>query len=323
MHKRRSRGIGLIVLLVILLGVAAALWQWQAIFDWARLRNYKPSEAIAQLASTTTMTPKAEHLFYVFHPALEDKSVFNNNCPNQEQTIVLGCYVTNQGIYLYDVQDARLQGVKQVTAAHEMLHVAYQRLSSSEKQKVDAMLQDAYSQVTDARIRANIDSYKTAGADINNELHSILGTEVANLPPALEEYYKQYFTDRGQIVAFAAAYAQEFDSRKQQVAQYDAQLAGLKLQIQANEEALSQQQSALEAQQKTLDSQLARKDYASYNAGVPGYNAAVQQYNKLAQTTREQITTYNNIVNERNKIAIEEQNLSQALDSRLQTQTTR
>jgi hypothetical protein len=204
-----------------------------------------------------------------------------------------------------------------------MLHVAYQRLSSSEKKKVNAMLEEAYSQVTDKRIQDNINSYKEAGADIDNELHSILGTEVANLPPALENYYKQYFTDRSKIVAYAAAYSQEFDSRKQQVEQYDAQLAGLKIQIQTNEESLSQQQSALQSQQQTLDAQLANKDYASYNAGVPGYNAAVQRYNKLAQTTRDQITTYNNIVNERNKIAIEEQDLSHALDSRLQTQTTR
>lgn len=324
MQKRQtSRGLGLLVSLFLLVAVAVGLWQWQAIFDWWRLRDYQPPAAIAELASSTTMTPEAERLFYVFHPQLDDKSIFNEHCTNREQTIVLGCYVTNQGIYLYDVQDPRLQGVKQVTAAHEMLHVAYQRLSRGERERVNGLLQEAYAQVTDERIRANIQAYQDEGADVDNELHSILGTEVANLSPALEEYYRQYFTDRAKVVAIATAYEQEFSARQKRVAQYDSEMAGLLAQIRSNEETLKQQEANLQNQRQRLDSFLASENYGAYNAGVPTYNNAIQEYNRLAQTTRGQIETYNNLVNERNRTSLEHHDLIESLDSRPETQQTR
>lgn len=321
--SRTPRVVGLAISLAFLGAALFVFLNLESLVDWARLHNYEPPEAIAQLAQTTTMTPEATRLFYVYHPELNDKSTFNERCTTREQTIVLGCYVSNRGIYLYDVQDPRLQGVKQVTAAHEMLHVAYERLSASEKEKVDALLQEAYTQVTDERIRANIESYQAEGADVNNELHSILGTEVANLPPELEAYYQQYFTNRGQVVAYATSYAQEFSSRKKQVEQYDAQMAGLKIQIETNEDSLDRQASNLAAQRQQLDANLNAGNYGAYNAGVASYNAAVRQYNQLAQTTKAQIEQYNAIVAERNKIALEEQNLAEALDSRTDPQATR
>ncbi len=56
---------------------------------------------------------------------------------------ILGCYVT-QRIYIYDVKDAKLDGIREVTAAHEMLHAAYERMSSSEQTKVNALLEVEY-----------------------------------------------------------------------------------------------------------------------------------------------------------------------------------
>ena len=35
--------------------------------------------------------------------------------------------------YIYNVNDERLNGLKEVTAAHEMLHAAYERLPESDK----------------------------------------------------------------------------------------------------------------------------------------------------------------------------------------------
>lgn len=322
----KSRGpkiVSLIISLLILLGFVCALWQWRAILDWARLRNYQAPAEIVELADTTTMTDQARRLFYVYHPELNGKEAFNQHCTNREQTIVLGCYVSNRGIYLYDVQDPRLQGIKQVTAAHEMLHVGYERLSSSERQKVDALLQQAYDNLQDERIRANVESYRAAGADVMNELHSILGTEVADLSPELEAYYARYFTNRAQVVAYANSYSQEFTSRKTQVAQYDAQLSDLKAQIDANEASLGRQANDLASQRQQLDNDLNSGNYASYNANVPRYNAAVQRYNTLLQETRNQIAQYNTIVNQRNKVALEEQDLVEALDSRANSETTR
>ena len=47
-----------------------------------------------------------------------------------------------------------------------------------------------------------------------NELHSILGTEFANLGDELEEYYRRYFTDRSEVVKLHAQYQEKFESRE-------------------------------------------------------------------------------------------------------------
>ena len=140
---------------------------------------------------------------------------------------MLGCYHSGQsGIFVLDVTDSRLDGVEQVTAAHEMLHAAYDRLSRSERSKVDAMLEDYYkNDLKDQRIVETINAYKKSEPkDVVNEMHSIFATEIASLPAPLEKYYQRYFTDRGQIVANAERYKSEFTSRQEAIVGYDAQL---------------------------------------------------------------------------------------------------
>jgi hypothetical protein len=308
-------------LLVILVAGNLAVWiQRQQIADWWRLRNYQAPASIAQLASDDTMTPYATHLFYVNHPVLEDKQSFNMHCADKsEETAVLGCYHGNrQGIYIYDVTDPRLAGVEQVTAAHEMLHQAYDRLSSKDRQHVDQLLQNYYDTgLQDQDIKAKIESYKQQGADVVNEMHSVFGSEVGNLPPELENYYKQYFTNRAKIVAYSSSYQAEFTRRKDQVAQYDAQLSGLKDRINNNKSDLNTKLNALQALQKQISQDVTNKDQNQYNADVSQYNAMVEAYNSELSTTHGLITQYNNIVAQRNDLAVQEQQLQEALDSRL------
>lgn len=321
-NQKRSSLPALLLSIVILALVGVAFVQRQAIIDWNRLRGYEPPAAIAQLVTETTMTDKSKHLFYVNHPALEDKDNFNIHCPNFEKTYVLGCYLGGtKGIYLYDVQDERLHGVEEVTAAHEMLHVAYERLSGGEKRKVDDMLNRAYADITDQRLRSNIDAYQKAGADVANELHSILATEVRALPDDLEQYYAQYFVDRDKVVDYLDAYIGELTSRRQKVADYDAQLSSLKTQIDTNKASLESQESNINALRSQLEANRAANNIEAYNGGIPAYRAAVERYNSLAGSTRALVAQYNGIVEARNKIAVEEQDLGNALDSRALPQT--
>ena len=190
--------------LAVLLGLLVwALFNQQYLRDEVRLYHYQPPASITALANETTMTPAAQRIFYVNHPVLDDKADFVNACnTHQEQTIVLGCYHSDQaGIYVLSVTDSRLNGVEQVTAAHEMLHAAYDRLSSSDRANVDQMLQQFYDNgLTDSRVRSTIEAYKqTEPNDLVNEMHSIFGTEVANLPAGLETYYQRYFTNRHRL----------------------------------------------------------------------------------------------------------------------------
>lgn len=311
------------VLSLIILAVPVIAWaQRDYLFDTWRLHNYAPSTDVVRLADATTMTPSSRRLFYVYHPSLEDKSAFGSHCGNEEQTIVLGCYILHKGIYVYNVPDQRLNGVKEVTAAHEMLHAEYDRLSSGERKKVDALTDQALKSITDERLLQTIENYRQKDASVvPNELHSILGTEVRNLPPELETYYKQYFTNRAAVVGFADSYKGEFTGREQKVADLDKQLASIKSQIDGLNSSLENQQTSLKAQFNTLQQQKQSGQIEAYNAAVPAYNQAVKSYNSDVNRQRSLVTQYNTLVEERNSLALEENQLIKALDSRETIQT--
>lgn len=103
---------------------------------------------------------------------------------------------------MFDVTNQELNGIEQVTAAHEMLHAAYDRLSDSQRQKVDALLlTEADKLKSDPTFSARIAVYAKLPKDqYVNELHSVIGTEVADPGSALEQYYTTYFADRTQVI---------------------------------------------------------------------------------------------------------------------------
>jgi len=284
------------------------------------LHNYQAPTAIAQLASDDTMTDSSRRLFYVYHPDLEDKTTFNTNCSDSEKTIVLGCYILHRGIYLYNVTDPQLQGVEQVTAAHEMLHAAYDRLSPTERRHVDDMVNQAYANVTDKRIRANIDNYRKDGADVTNELHSILGTEVRDLPAPLEQYYSRYFKDRKTVVSFSEHYEAAFSQLQDEADGYMNQLTSLKQQIDQLNAELPGERASLDSQYKELQSERSRtNDVDGFNAKVRAFNSAVAAYNAKVGQVSALIDQYNSILNKYNALVVKEQQLFKAIDSRPST----
>ncbi len=315
--EKSSRRVSFLLALAFLLATVGALWQRQAIYDWIRLRDYTPSPGIVALADTTSMTDYGRHVFYVYHPTLEDKDSFNAHCTNSERSIVLGCYVEHQGIYIFDVTDERLSGIEEVTAAHEMLHAAYDRLSSKEKKRIDALVASAFADVKDQRVLDTVERYRERDATIvPNELHSILGTEVRNLPAELEQYYAKYFKDRSAVVVFSEKYQQAFTERQTKIDEYDQRLKTLQSQIDALQSSLKSQEEGLQAERARLDSLRSTNRVDEYNASVPGFNERIRRYNVDVASARQLIDEYNKVVASRNAIAVEENELIKAIDSR-------
>jgi len=314
------------LLALALMALPFIVWlKWNALYDWYRLRGYTPPANIVQLARQDTMTSKGQHLFYINHPLLlSSVSDFRQDCPENEQTIVLGCYhPPEDGIYIYNVSDSDLAGIQQVTAAHEMLHGAYGRLSSSQKASVDAMLNDFYNNDEhNQRIIDEINLYKkTEPNSVMDEMHSVLGTEEGDLPQPLENYYSQYFTNRQAVIGFANSYQAAFTSRTNQINADDAQLATMKQQITNQEASLQSQSAQINSDRARLDGEKNSGDIATYNAGVDNFNDEVNKYNADYASLRAQITAYNNLVAARNSIAAEIQTLDNAIDTRLTTQS--
>ena len=320
MRKRRLWLAATIVGVVVVASGAIAAAERQNIFDWLRLRDYQPPATVQQLASETTMNAYARKFFYVNHPVIDTKASFNKACPNNggEKTVVLGCYHTGQqGIFILNVSDPHLQGVEQVTAAHEMLHAAYDRLSAGDKKYVDGLLMNYYEHdLHDKRLLATIAAYKQSEPhDVVNEMHSVFGTEVAHLPAPLENYYKRYFTDRQKIAAFAAQYQGAFTSRQRQVEQDDAALSKQKQQITGDEASLQTQLQTITSDQNRLNVLKGKSDYGDYNAAVPAFNTEVNSYNSFVAVVKNLISEYNQFVQKRNAIALEENQLTQAISS--------
>lgn len=315
--RRSFKPLRLFVSLAILGSLIFAVFNWQNIYDWQRLRDWEPSAKVAQLATDTTMDSKTKRIFYVQHPELNDKTTFNKNCTKSEQTIVLGCYINRQGIFLLSVTEQRLYGVEQVTAAHELLHAVYDRLSSTEKTRINNLINDAFSKITDKRILDTVDAYKKDGADVNNELHSILGTEVRSLSSELETYYKKYFTDRSKVVAYSEQYQKAFSDKKaqedsiySQIKAIEGQLTGLSDQIQSMENNLNSQYQSLESDRNTTtDVQGFNTRVNTYNNGVINLRGLINRYNQLANS-------HNALLEQYNSIAMEEKELFKAIDTR-------
>ena len=68
----------------------------------------------------------------------------SSNCDTEERTTaILGCYYQRH-IYLFDINNKELDGTLDVTAAHEMLHAAYDRLNFFERSYVDGLINAEY-----------------------------------------------------------------------------------------------------------------------------------------------------------------------------------
>lgn len=304
---------------IMIIIFVALSYEQNAIYDSIRLHNYHAPTAISQIAKDDELTPSAQRLFYVNHPLLLNKVDFAKSCPNgSQETAVLGCYKpVEQGIYLLTVSDPRLSGIEQVTAAHEMLHAAYDRLNNSDKQQVNSWLETYYQHgLHDQVIINQLNNYKQSEPkDLINEMHSIFGSEVSNLPPNLENYYKRYFLNRTVVTNDYNQYEAEFTNRTNQIKQDDSTLAAIKSQIASYQADLNNKQAILSTSRATLDSEHQSGNYNSYNAGVPSYNNLIVAYNNEVQAIQLLVSRYNSLVADRNALALEEQQLTQDISS--------
>lgn len=314
--QRRSL-VSLVILICLVAVFVVVLLNRQAIFDWWRLRAYTAPTEISALADATTMNDDARRLFYVHHPRIENSASFNEHCRTGEHTIVLGCYVENNGIYIFQVDDPRLDGIEEVTAAHEMLHAAYDRLSDEKRGEIDVLIHQAFNALDNERIKLTIEQYRQQDPSIvSNELHSILGSEVRTLPPELESYYKQYFSDRQKIVQLSEQYEAAFSERKNQTQAYERELTALKEQIDALRRTIDQDGASLRQQYEQLESMRDTADPASFNAQAAQYNRRVNAYNTQVSQATALIERYNGVYKQYEAVVLEQQDLYQAINSK-------
>ncbi|MBI3983951.1 hypothetical protein HY346_01500 [Candidatus Microgenomates bacterium] len=228
----------------------------------------------------------------------------------------MGCYVAGD-IFLLDIDRPELRQVVEVTAAHEMLHAAYDRLGTKERQRVDGLVDQFYRSYRNQQLAGIVKQYQQSEpGQLPNELHSLLATQVTKLSTELETYYQRYFSDRQKVVKSFLAYEDVFTKINQQREQLLSEIASLRSQI----DALEGQAEAATIQARQLGQQIEelrrRGEVAESNILVPDQNAAANKAASLNIQITSLVREHNRLVDKVNQLAILQNDLLESLDSR-------
>lgn len=224
------------------------------------VRNYStqtPAE-IEEIVTNLKLTDKAKFIFGAVDPRLEDAETFNAACITPDASVSsLGCFdPSTQKIHIYRVESDELKGEIEATAAHELLHAAWERLSFFDRQHLEPLLLSVYNSAEYSEmLRASTENY--APIELMTELHSQIAERIKDLPPELEQHYAAYFEDQDLVVSYYEQYSSVFE------------------QLMSEADALA---TEIETERVALNEQ-----YDRYAAWVDDYNARVEAFNRCAR----------------------------------------
>lgn len=314
-----------LAIVLTLVSVVLAAWllvNRQYVVDQVTVWQYQPSDEVAALAQRSSMSEQAKFYFYASQPTLEDAANFNQKCTRKEQNVaILGCY-TGRFIYIYNVTDEKLDGIREVTAAHEMLHAAYSRLSADEKSRLATLLTDEYDKLkSDERFAEKMAFYaRTEPGERDNELHSIIGTEVDSISGELEAHYRRYFIDRGQIVALHHKYEDVFNDLKSQADDLIARMTKLGDDIEADTATYNTQVTQLNQDIEAFNARANGGGFeseAEFNRARGVLVARAGQLEVMRQEINQMVARYEALRHDLEEIASQSSTLNRSLDGTL------
>ncbi len=321
-RSRVGSVLGIVVSLSILVLSGWLVVNRQFVFDQWVVSQYQPSSTVAALVDRSGMSDKGKFYFYASQPAVSSAAEFNVNCQRQEaQSAILGCYSVGR-IFIYDITNSQLAGIEEVTAAHETLHAAWDRTSSSDQQSIGVLLEAEYTKLNSSDLKERMAYYERAEpGKRQNELHSIIGTEVATISPELESHYRQYFADRSKVVALHSSYQQVFDGIAAQSEALLLELNTLATEIkssviQYNDDAaaVSQESEDLKNSSNSVD-RTSQFEVNQYNAKRQVLITRISQLETLRAAINAKSEQYKTKVAQYEKLVIRSNELTQSLDS--------
>lgn len=320
-NTRRKFG-SIAALVVSALIVIAALWVFmnrQYVADLASVWTYTPSAAVTTLEGRTGFTEKGTFAFRATKPAVLAAEEFNSECPRQEVgSPILGCYTGNDRIYIYDVSNAQLDGMKEVTAVHEMLHAVWVRTSESEKARLKNLLLADYQSLASDELKKRMDYYqRTEPGEFINELHSIMGTEVTGLTPKLESYYNQFFS-RNDILALHDKYSAVYLGLTNEANNLYAKMEELAKTIDSDTATYTQSAATLSGQINSFNTRANNGGFNSMSQFYTERAVLVSRSNQLEadrESINATIATYNGYYEQYQAIASQLEVLNNSIDS--------
>lgn len=246
---------------------------WTHIRDQILASQFEPTAEISAIESSLDLTSYASVIFLASKPVLEDNANFNAHCESYDVEIsVLGCY-TNDTIYLYDIDTSsnNLDGIIESTAAHELLHAVWARLSDSDKATLTSSLEAVYSENA-TQFDDELDSYDES--ERLEEIYARVGTEIKDLPGTLENHFANYFNDQDAIVDYYDSYNAAFETLQAEFNELTAEMEAL--------------YSEIETARVEIED-LAETDVDAANTLVRETNLKINRYNELVEEYNQNI----------------------------------
>ena len=315
----RSRGarfgrgvlVGLAVVSIVAQSAFLAAVGWavtnpRAVTDAVTVWQYDPTPAIAGYATRAGMSDRGRFLFYASTPQVVEGDAFDALCSRDQPDIgVLGCYTLADGrIYLFEISNLDLQAFEVVVAAHEMLHAAWDRMTSAEQAALVEPLEAAFATVDpEDELVDRIAAYEEFDPSSRTpELYAIIGTELAELPQELEEHYAEFFDDRAAVVAQWSEVKTLFRELEAELERLSTELERLSLEITAEQSAATQAATVLEADIAAFNARASRPGgYTTQSAFERDRQALIVRQDALSASidaTNAKVATYNELVEE-------------------------
>jgi hypothetical protein len=276
-----------------------------------------PAPELVALADRASMSEAGRRAFYLADPKLVGREQLEDECPSFEEASVLGCF-TDGKIFILRVDDPRLDGIEEVTAAHEMLHaVWHSEHTTIERADLGAETEAEFVRIDDAELNATIATYRDNDPEVvPDELYAILGTEVPFLSEPLEADYERWFDDRSAVVALAAQSQSVLEELEREIESLSAQLVDLDETLNNLDVQVEAQQQELADLESELGSLRAADRVGAYNALVPVFNGVVDDYNSTIAWYDTVVSDYNEVVARHNALADEHSSILRQLDPR-------
>ena len=311
MRKAISRTSKIVWWGVLLLGlvIAAVLIinrRW--IVDWYRGINYTPTTEMAEIRDNLALTDGGTFLFNALRPELGEADEFNTHChQTPSETAVLGCY-TDGAVHIYNITSPELDGILEVTTAHEMLHAVWARMNAAEQESFMAALNQVIAENGEI-LDSELETYEP---DMRmEEAYVRAGTEIAELPEQLEKHFAQYFKDRSKVVNYYNNYIAVFNDNREQAERLEQEIPELKAKITAEIEQYektardleqrvnefnrcastancfkSQAEFATQRNQLMREQQNLQAQNGQLNGEIADFNAKIDQYNQIVDDSR-------------------------------------
>ena len=321
--RGNARSIISIIVSVVLVVTALLLWlNKQYILDWVAFQEYTPTTEVATIAKRTTMTQEGTFYFYASQPAIEPATKFNASCERKESSsAILGCYANNR-IFIYDITNDKLAGIKEVTSAHEMLHAVYQRMSDADRTRVNALLEAEYEKMqSNDDLAKRMEFYaKHEAGEKYNELHSIVATEFGTISAELEQHYAKYFANRAEVVRLYDQYASVFKELQQKSESLLVQLKTLGPKIETESQAYNNAVKQLNADIQDFNARATAGSFSSqaeFSSERARLVMRATNLDKQQAQINNDLTTYEKIRQEYNATAATSNELYKSMDSKL------